>query len=555
MGMKKKPASAEPRAKKPKAKVKPAFEPVLEGESPAAAEPPAEKRERGGTELSTKISASISLIAAMVLAVVVNIYASRHYSRWDLTKGGEFTLSAATVETLKALSEPVHLIVLTPKSSPIGTSLSETLESYSMHTDKLDVLYVDPDNDRMELAEIQKKYGLLAGEAEGRMVTDALMIVIQGERHRFVRQEDLERVEDASDTRVRPSIEYAVTSAIRLVRVSEQKTICFTTGHGEPPLDAGGAEGMAELRERLTKNNYEVTTVFEPRADSPKNPLVDCDLLVLAGPRSTVPPEHVAAMKSFIENGGNALLSTWSVPNERQTGWVDLGVADLLALAGVAAEEDLIFEMDPARRPPRGSGEAFFAKPGPHPVTEQLLREEESGVSAVVLAVRSLRDLNTDVKPEPLLVTSPKAFGAMNFWGRTELAGQLKPGPDDHIGPLVIATASQRPEKNGKKGARIVVLQGTSSLLGVNWTANDLRGNALLVEGAFSWLASHERFLDIPDKPLKATGVRLTEDAMVSIRNYVLFAIPSAVALLGVAVFVVRRRRPRRPEPASEAGA
>ena len=92
-------------------------------------------------------------------------------------------------------------------------------------------------------------------------------------------------------------------------------------------------------------------------------------------------------------------------------------------------------------------------------------------------------------------------------------------------------------------------------MLGVNWTANDLRGNALLVEGAFSWLASHERFLDIPDKPLKATGVRLTEDAMVSIRNYVLFVIPSAVALLGVAVFVVRRRRPRRPEPASEAGA
>lgn len=546
MGMKKKAAGLEA-GKKPKAKPKPSSAPPSATPKPERAEQvaPAEAP-RGGTELSTKISASVSLIAAIVLAVVVNIYSSRHYTRWDLTKGGEFTLSAATIETLKSLGEPVHLIVLTPKSSPIGTSLAETLESYAMHTDKLDVQYIDPDNDRMELAEVQKKYGLLAGEAEGRTVTDALMIVIQGDRHRFVRQEDLERVEDAADTRVRPSIEYAVTSAIRLVRLSEQKTICFTTGHGEPPLDAGGGEGMAELRERLTKNNYEVTTVFEPRADSPKNPLADCDLLVLAGPRSTVPPEHVAAMKAFIENGGNALLSTWSVPNERQTGWVDLGVKDLLALAGVAAEDDLVFEQDPARRPPRGNGEAFFAKPGPHPVTEQLLREEESGVSAVVLAVRSLRDLNTEVKPEPLLVTSPKAFGVMNLWERNELAGQLKPGPDDHMGPLVIATASQRPDKDGKKGARIVVLQGTSTLLGVNWTANDLRGNALLVEGAFSWLASHERFLDIPDKPLKATGVRLTEEALTSIRNYVLIVIPSAVALLGIAVFVLRRRRPER---------
>lgn len=551
MGVKKKGASAEPRPKKLKVKPRAKLEPA----KTASATEPSEQQPRGGTELATKISASVSLIAAIVLAVVVNIYSARHYTRWDLTKGGEFTLSAATIETLKALGEPVHLIVLTPKSSPIGTSLAETLESYSMHTDKLDVLYIDPDNDRMELAEVQKKYGLLAGEAEGRMVTDALMIVIQGDRHRFVRQEDLERVEDAADTRVRPSIEYAVTSAIRLVRISEQKTICFTTGHGEPPLDAGGAEGMAELRERLTKNNYEVTTVFEPRADSPKNPLADCDLLVLAGPRSTVPPDHVAAMKSFIENGGNALLSTWSVPNERQTGWVDLGVAELLALAGVAAEEDLVFELDPAQRPPRGNGEAFFAKPGPHPVTEQLLREQESGVSAVVLAVRSLRDLNTEVKPEALLVTSPKAFGAMNLWDRGELAGQLKPGPGDPIGPLVIATASQRPDKDGKKGARIVILQGTSSLLGVNWTANDLRGNALLVEGAFSWLASHERFLDIPDKPLKATGVRLTEDALISIRNYVLGVIPASVALLGIAIFVMRRRRPQRAEPPSGADA
>jgi hypothetical protein len=374
------------------------------------------------------------------------------------------------------------------------------------------------------------------------------MIVIQGDRHRFVRQEDLARVESADDMRVRPSIEYALTSAIRLVRQSEQKTICFTAGHGEPPLDAGGAEGMAELRERLSKNNYAVTTVFEARADSPPNPLADCDVLVLAGPRTKLPPEHLAAMKSFIENGGNALLSTWAVPTDRQTGWVDLGVQDLLKLAGVALEEDLIFEQDPAQRPPRGNGELFFAKPAPHPVTEQLLREQETGVSVALMAVRSLRDLNGEVKPEPLLVSSPKSFGVLNFWDRSELAGQLKPGPDDHLGPLVIATASQRADRDGKKGARIVVLQGVSMLHGINWSTNDLRGNALLVEGAFSWLAAHERFLDIPDKPLKATGLRLTQDALGSIWKYVVVVIPSSVALFGLAVFFWRRRRPARKE-------
>ena len=545
MGVKKKSGAGTKR------KTAPAVAPSREARTsdPPPREPEETPKPRGGTELGTKVSASISLIAAIVLAVLVNMYSARHYARWDLTASGEFTLSPATIETLRALDQEVHIVVLTPRESPIGTSLAETLESYSMQTQKLDVRFINPDNDRLELAEVQKKYGILTGEADGHMVTDALMIVIRGEQHRLVRQEDLERVDDATDMRVRPSIEYALTSAIRLVSPSSRKTVCFTTGHGEPPLDAGGAEGMAELRERLSKNNYEVTTVFEPRADSPKNPLADCDLVVLAAPRAKLPPEHVAAIKGFIENGGNALFWTWAVPNPQQTGWVDLGVGELFALAGVAAEEDLIFEQDPARRPPRGNGEAFFAKPGPHPVTEQLLREEETGVSAVVLAVRSLRDLNTEVKPEALLVTSPKAFGVMNLWDRGELAGQLKPGPDDHIGPLVIATASQRPEKNGRKGGRIVIVQGTSSLLGINWTANDLRGNALFVEGAFSWLASHERFLDIPDKPLKATGVRLTEEALKSIRNYVLFIIPPTIALLGIGIFFWRRRRPERRAP------
>jgi len=543
MGMKKKASASDARPKK-------------RAKAAEVTEPPKKKARapRGGTELATKIGASVSLIAAIVLAMLVNIYSARHFVRWDLTKGGEFTLSQPTIETLQALGETVHVVVLAPKSSPIGGSLAETLESYQMFTERIEVEFIDPEIDRMELMEIQKKYGILAGQAEGRTVTDALMIVIQGDRHRFVRREDLEKVDDESDTRVRPSIEYALTSAIRLVRLSEKKTICFTTGHGEPSLDVGGGEGMAELRERLTRNSYEVTTVFEPRADAPKDPMAGCDVLVLAAPRSKVPAEHVAVMKRFIENGGNALLATWSVPNERQTEWVDLGVADLLALAGVAAEDDLVFETDPARRPPRGSGEAFFAQPGPHPITEQLLREQDTGVSVVVLAVRSLRDLGTEVKPEPLLVTSPKAFGVVSFWEKTVMAGQLTPTPEDHKGPLTIAAAAERASKDGKKGARVVVLQGTSTLLGINWSAGDLRGNALLVEGSFSWLASHERFLDIPDKPLKATGVRLTEDALRAIFVYVIIVIPLVIAVFGIALFIVRRRRPDRPvDPTQEA--
>ncbi len=554
MGVKKKP-SKKPASARPSAEATPERSERDDAPKPARDEPTVSPKERGGTELGTKISASISLIAAIVLATLVNIYSARHFLRWDLTKSGEFTLSDGTIDTLVALDGTVNVIVLVSRESPMGVSLSELLETYRTHTGKLEVEFVDPDRDQGRLLELSKRYGILAGEADGHMMTDAAILVVFGDRHRFVHAEDLIAVDDAADMRARPRLEYALTSAIRLVRSTDRKTICFTTGHGEPPLDAGGAEGMAELRERLMKNNYEVTTVFEPTADAAKNPLGDCDVLVVAAPQAPIPSDQVALMKAFIEGGGHALIASWPIPNPQRTGWVDTGVAPLLALAGVKSRADLVFEQDPGRRPPRGNGEAFFAKPGQHPVTERLLREEEAGTTPVVAITSSLEDLQTDVKPEPLLVSSPKSFGVVDYWARQVPDAQLTPTPEDNKGPLTIAVAAERQGAGGKKGARVVVLGGSSTLLGINWSAGDLRGNAILIEGAFSWLAAHERFLDIPDKPLSGAGMRFTEEALSKIAWYIMGAMPSAVAALGIAMYLMRRRRlpaaPRSEESSS----
>jgi hypothetical protein len=48
---------------------------------------------RRSGDLATKVSASAGVIAAMVLAMLVNVFAARHYKRWDWTRGGLYTLS------------------------------------------------------------------------------------------------------------------------------------------------------------------------------------------------------------------------------------------------------------------------------------------------------------------------------------------------------------------------------------------------------------------------------------------------------------------------------
>ena len=60
-----------------------------------------EKREAtpAGTG-AAKLSTSIGIIAAMVIAVVANVFVARHYKRWDVTRGGLYTLSDPTLQTL-----------------------------------------------------------------------------------------------------------------------------------------------------------------------------------------------------------------------------------------------------------------------------------------------------------------------------------------------------------------------------------------------------------------------------------------------------------------------
>ncbi|NUO53338.1 MAG: GldG family protein [Polyangiaceae bacterium] len=536
-----------PKKKKPKgaAVAKPkADKPAARASRAASAPDRTEKAPHApGVDRATRISAAISVIAAVVLGFSLNVLASRHYKRWDLTTGGQFTLSEATVQTLGSLSRPIKLIVLLSKDDPLGVTVDEMLEGYSAQTNMLEIERVDPDRDQAKLLEIQKLYGVLAGQRGDRVVTDTAIIVVAGDRHHYIAGDDLVRMEDAGDVRARPRLEHAITGGIRTVLSNEKPTICFTTGHAEPSLEAGGT-GFAELKERLVKNNFEVKAVFEEDGAKPGGPLDGCALLVLAGPRAPVPKEHVDAMKKFIDGGGDALLVVGPVPNVEQTDWIQLGVDDVVATAGVAVNSDLVFEPDPTMRPQRGDGEAFFPAVQAHPATRRLQREQDGGVQAIVFLASSLRDLGGAQKPETLLKTSEKGIGVADFWKRSQESA-MKPGPQDHTGALSIATATELPPVAGKKrGSRIVVLGAISPIMGGNWREPDHYGTTLFVEGAIAWLTEHEAFLDIPDKPVVTSGLKLTEDALASIFRFVVVIIPLLVLIPGIVVNYLRRRRP-----------
>ena len=102
---------------------------------------------------------------------------------------------------------------------------------------------------------------MLTGRAEdGRVVTDASLVITRGERHWFVTSEELVHYDDQSG-KAQPRLEQALTEGIANVLGDNKAKACFAIGHRELSIDDVGPEGLAEVRHRLEKSNFEVSAV------------------------------------------------------------------------------------------------------------------------------------------------------------------------------------------------------------------------------------------------------------------------------------------------------
>ncbi len=495
-----------------------------------------------------QVSQLVSILAAVVVVVLANVLVSTRYSRWDWTANKRYSLSTPTIETLRTLPDGVQVWVLLGPADPLEQSVKQLLVAYQAETTKLDVRFVDPDKDVVALEDVRKRFRIETGRTEqGHVVADAVVVVARGDKHWFLTPADLIEVSNGDDTRVKPKEEQAVTSAIRNVLGGTKTKLCFTSGHGEMSVQDAGERGIGVLRDVLEKDNYEVETV-DASAPGNAKPFEGCAVTVVAGMRAAFTTDEVERLRTWLLGGGNLLLAASPIPGDTATGLVPAGLDRVLAPFGVALDEDLVVEGDEERAFAGTGGIRFVAEPRPHPTTATLVKSDtQRDVPRVVLHfTRSMRRVQSEgsATPQDVLVSSPKAFGLVNLVGAADWKDTPTKRPGDLGGPLVLAMASERPKTSpdAPHGPRVFVL-GTPSALTATQFREPLpvRGGAILVESAISWLAAKPQVLDIPEKSAVAAGMRITDDSRSDIRRYVLVFMPGAFALAGVVVALVRR--------------
>jgi hypothetical protein len=515
---------------------------------------PTEKAKRiGGAGLDGgQVVSFVGVLAAGVLAVVLNVIVARHYRRWDWTQSKRYTLSPATLATLRELQEPVDLWLLMGSADPLEQSVKQTLVAYEAETDRLHVHLIDPDRDTAALEDVRKRFKIDTGRTEdGHVVTDAVMVASKGDRHWFVGASDMVQLGSGpgEEGRAQPREEQAITLAIRNVaREGDKAKLCFTAGHGELELADTSEEGLAFLADILQKDNYETATVDTSAPDA-HDPFKGCSVVLIAGARGPFTKEEANRLRTYLMDGGNLFLALSPINEKSENGMAPAGLDDALSPFGIGLDDDLVFEVDPSVVVPESRGIRFFAAPKEHPITAGLVRDEavpHEVPRVMVNFARSLRHVSPPGASAAvdLLSSSAKSYGVVNIAGAADWTDVPEKKPADHAGPLVLAMASERPKlsPSAPHGPRAVVVGTGSAVIRRNWAEPlPLRGAALFTESAISWLASKPAILDVQAKASVAAGIRITEESRAEVQRYVLIYMPLAAALLGLAVALRRR--------------
>jgi hypothetical protein len=230
----------------------------------------------------------------------------------------------------------------------------------------------------------------------------------------------------------------------------------------------------------------------------------------------------------------------------------------VLELAGVTLGRDVVFEQDEAERLPRGSGELFFAKLRPHPITRGVLHEDDK-LSSRVLVVQA-RSLEATGGATLLLESSAQALALKNLRG-LDGAARVNGDGGESAGPksFGLAAARELPGAPGSKAAHVRLFVSGASNLAWNRNFQDpsLYGNRRLIENAISWAAARPSMISVPEKPEREVGLSLSEESLGEVMRYVLLYMPGAAGLLGAFVLLRRRnleRQSRRSKAAPPSG-
>lgn len=450
-------------------------------------------------------AAGLGVVMALGVVVLVNFIGDRYRWRLDLTDESLFTLAPETVELLDRLDEESRLVtVKTFMAKEEGLRFQDLLDEYRYLSRNFQYELVDPQQQPLQV----KQYNI---------------------RQRGTSVVELSGDGKVHTTRLEEQTEEALSNAIQRALKAEDRAVTFTVGHGEGDLTQVDGEGFSILNGRLREMNLAVGAGLDLSSGPPASPGV----LAVLGPREPFSPDEVAAIRTHLERGGDALFMLDAGP--------PTGLEGLLRDYGIELGQDFIVDLS-------GIGQLLgtdvsvpvVIRYGQHPITEKI----PPGTMSFFPFARSVMPA-TGVGASAETVAL--AFTDRNSWGESDLAplsgegGQVEFDPEtDRSGPLSVAVARAADADSATvEGDRTRLLVFGDADFARNQYFGQQANGELLVSG-IRWLTEGEDRLMIPERRPRFNPINLVGTGGSAIMWLSIFVLPFAVALSG---FVIMLRR------------
>ncbi|MBD3184055.1 hypothetical protein GF312_17355 [Candidatus Poribacteria bacterium] len=322
------------------------------------------KQESGNSMLSRKLKYGTSsvIIVLIVLGIiaVINFLSTRHFVRADLTENKDFTISDSTKKVLGELDDVVNITAYFSKNLPpyltnIQTQVKDILDEYEAYAHgNLEVNFVDPAGDpSME----QKLRFMGIPQAQLNIIEKDKAEVVNVYFGMAVMYEDRKEVIPVIQNVM--TLEYDLTSAIVKVKRSEEKTLCFLTGHGEY-----SAENYEAVRTSLGKQ-YMIMDVDLSEGKSVPN---NVNTLIVAGPKEKISEREKYEIDQFLMRGGKIIFLIDSVdlaPRSLMATEVNTNLNDMLENYGVSVGKSLVLDRASNSNASFSSGFVQYSMPYP----------------------------------------------------------------------------------------------------------------------------------------------------------------------------------------------
>jgi ABC-type uncharacterized transport system involved in gliding motility auxiliary subunit len=445
-----------------------------------------------------------NLVQALVYTVIVlailgtlNFLGNRYKWSFDSTSNKKFTLSDQTAKIAKNLKQNV---TITYWDRPTGfQNARDLLDRYKGLSTKIDVSYEDVDKRRTQ--------AIAAGVKT--LPTIAIQVGNKKEEAKSLTEEE-------------------VSGALVRALKGGDRMVCFVLGSGEHSADDTDREGFSTAKTLAEKSNYKTQTVkMLPKPEIPK----DCTIVVVPGPKRDYIQLEVDALKSYVEDGGRALILV-DPPLKFGGQEIDENAAftGVLAGWGVTPQKDLVLDLS-------GMGQVFGAGPEYPLVTayeSHAIVREMKDVPTLFPIARSLEVKNGDkTMVEKLFSTTADSFATTNL-----SSPEIRQGKNDIKGPLVLGAAGTYTTGKESGNGRFVVV-GTSSFAINNFIS--FNGNRDLYLNMLNWLSSDEDLISI--RPKEPADRPLNMNArQVSLMFYSsVIGLPLLIVAMGVGVWWRRR--------------